>query len=136
MFNIRCRIEDTREILGRFFATCFLFMAAICSKVFDWFSWGQCCRHSYSNNSLFNATAQEFYFRMCALGTRGNLSESTITRHIVNSINVKEYATCNQLFSHIDSYYKYNDVITPALNVKNKIKLVPSSAKSAWSTPQ
>lgn len=68
-----------------------------------------------------NESPQEYYFRMFAISSKGNIPASAIARHIVNGINdpdlkhkiSNEYFNCNQLYRDINSYCNYNDVATP-----------------------
>ncbi|XP_073820590.1 uncharacterized protein [Musca autumnalis] len=77
-----------------------------------------------------NETPQEYYYRMYAIGKRGNLSESSIARHIVNGINDQglklkisnDYTTCNQLLSDINAYCSYNEVRRVLTPITNKSK--------------
>lgn len=78
----------------------------------------------------FDETPQEYYYRMYAIGKRGNINESSIARHIVNGINDQglkqkisnEYITCNQLLSDINAYCSYNEVRRVLNPISNKTK--------------
>ncbi|XP_053968978.1 uncharacterized protein LOC128870388 [Anastrepha ludens] len=67
-----------------------------------------------------NESAQEFYYRMLALGSKGGLSDSSIARHIINGINDSDlrkkisnnYTHCQDLLSDIINFNIYNEVKT------------------------
>lgn len=66
---------------------------------------------------------------MGASGAEDNLPESAIVRQIVNGINEpnlkqkisNKYTNCINLFKDIDSYCKYNDFVSLAVNAQNNM---------------
>ncbi|XP_054746637.1 uncharacterized protein LOC129251298 [Anastrepha obliqua] len=67
-----------------------------------------------------NESAQEFYYRMPALGSKGGLSDSSIARHIINGISDSDlrkkisnnYTHCQDLLNDIINFNIYNEVKT------------------------
>ncbi|XP_036339767.1 uncharacterized protein K02A2.6-like [Rhagoletis pomonella] len=84
-----------------------------------------------------NESAQEFYYRMLALGAKGGLSDSSIARHIINGINdfdlrkkiSNDYNRCQDLLRDIINFSIYNDVKNAS--AKSSFKMNPPPEKNS-----
>lgn len=98
----------------------------------------------YQRRREINEKPAEYYYKMLAIGRRGELSDQAIIKYVIKSINnedmkrhiSKNYANCHELLVDIITYCQYSKIrTTPTINSSVARKTPPSFAPKTPHTP-